>query len=321
MMQVESSSSSAIAAIAPTQYYTWNQYRCAYELHTPANSDASTSIPLLLIHPIGVGLSRRFWERFCRQWLQSGQPNPIYNPDLLGCGESDMPHLAYTPQDWAQQLQHFLQTVVQKPVILVVQGALLPVAISLTQLQSQAPDEANWIRGLVLAGPPAWALITNATPAWRHQAAWNLLDSPLGSIFYRYARSRGFLRSFSTRELFAKTSDVDREWLDALAQGAANPASRYAVFSFLAGFWRQDYEAALTKISRPTFVIYGQRASSISRTGEAETPDQRLTSYLEHLPHSKGVEISGRNVLPYESTMEFVTVTSTFINELDQDSD
>ena len=320
-MQVKPSSPSSLDSITSTQYYTWKQYRCAYELHSPAQPEATNNTSLLLIHPIGVGLSRRFWERFCRQWLQVGQTNPIYNPDLLGCGESDMPRLAYTPSDWAEQLQHFLQTVVQKPVVLLVQGALLPVAIELVKLQvNQSSNSKKWIRGLVLAGPPAWALITQPTPAWRHQAAWNLLDSPLGSIFYRYARSRDFLRSFSTRELFAQASNVDSEWLDTLSQGAANPASRYAVFSFLAGFWRQDYGAALTKISEPTFVVYGQRASSISRTGESETPDQRLSSYLEHLPDSKGVEIIGRNVLPYESTKEFVTVTSSFINGLDHGS-
>nr|WP_199192565.1 hypothetical protein [Chlorogloea sp. CCALA 695] len=48
-----------------------------------------------------------------------------------------MPHIAYTPADWAAQLQHFLQTVIQKPVTLVVQGALLPVALELVQLQTQ----------------------------------------------------------------------------------------------------------------------------------------------------------------------------------------
>ncbi len=228
-----------------------------------------------------------------------------------------MPHIGYTPVDWAQQLQHFIQTVIQKPVILVVQGALLPVAISLVHLPASTPNNGkSWIQGLVLAGPPAWALITQGTPAWRHRVGWNLLDSPLGNIFYRYARRRGFLRSFSVRQLFAAKSAVDDEWLDTLEKGAANPASRHAVFSFLAGFWRQDYETALTTISQPTLVVFGKGASSISRTGQEETPDQRLENYLAHLPDSQGTEIPGRNVLPYESTTEFAAVTAAFVNKL-----
>ena len=158
------------AAIPSTQFYTWKNYRCAYEHYSLDVGEDRHSTPLLLIHPIGVGLSRRFWHRFCSAWYQSGCTNPIYNPDLLGCGESEMPHIAYTPADWAAQLQHFLQTVIQKPVTLVVQGALLPVALELVQLQTQP----NLIQKLVLASPPAMVLMTQPTGTRKQKLTWNL---------------------------------------------------------------------------------------------------------------------------------------------------
>lgn len=316
MLQSSTSTSTTEKITTPsTQFYTWKNYRCAYEFYTPTSTQ--TNIPLLLIHPIGVGLSRQFWHRFCREWLQAGEKNPIYNPDLLGCGDSDMPHLAYTPTDWADQLQHFLQTVVQQPVIIVVQGALLPVALTLIDQQTA---ESNWIRGLVLAGPPAWAILTQPSAVWRQQLTWKLLDSLAGSAFYRYARRQQFLRSFSARQLFADDKEIDHEWLDTLTKGAAKLASRYAVFSFLAGFWRQDYEVAITATAQPTLVIFGDSASSISRTGEAETPDQRLASYLEHLPSAQGLKIPGRNVLPYESTAEFVAAIAPFVKSFNRNA-
>jgi len=295
--------------VPDTQVYTWKGYRCAYEVYTPNFADANESTALLLIHPIGVGLSRRFWQRFCEQWLSTNRRNLIYNPDLLGCGESDMPHVAYTPRDWAQQLQHFLQTVVKKPVILVVQGALLPVAVELVQL------DPSWIRGLVLAGSPAWAVITKESPSRQQRLVWNLLNSPFGDLFYRYARRRQFLSSFSIRQLFADANAVDGEWLDTLEQGAENSASRYAVFSFLAGFWRQDYKEAIAAIKQPTLVVVGEQASSISRAGKAETPEQRLADYLEYLPNGRGLKVPGRNILPYEATSEFVTAIAPFVDE------
>ena len=298
-------------AAPSTQFYTWREYRCAYEVHTPVEPVTAKCPPLLLIHPIGVGLSRRFWQRFCGEWFRVGHYNPIYNPDLLGCGESDMPHTAYIPADWAQQLQHFLQTVVKEPVILVVQGALLPVALELMPLQT----ESNLIRGLVLAGPPAWAVITKTAPAWRQRTVWNLLDSPLGNAFYRYARRQQFLSSFSTRQLFADAHAVDAEWLDTLEAGAKDSASRHAVFSFLAGFWRQDYKKAIAAISQPTLVVLGEQASSISQAGKAETTNERLADYLQYLPKGRGLKIPGRNVLPYESTSEFVSAIAPFVDE------
>lgn len=290
-----------------TQFYQWQNYRCAYEVWQPNSS----STRLLLIHPIGVGLSRRFWDRFVQAWQAAGQANSLYNPDLLGCGESDMPSVAYTPEDWAAQLLHFIQTVVQRPVILVAQGALFPVAIELTQ---QA--DPKWIRGLVLSGPPAWPVMTKATPAWQQKLSWNLFASPLGSGFYQYAKRRAFIERFSIRQLFEQASDVDAEWLDRLSTDAKNAASRYSVFSFLAGFWRKDYAAAISEIDAPTLVVLGNTASSISQSGKAETPDQRMADYLKHLPYGQGVQISGRNVLPYESTQEFVKAVIPFIQTI-----
>ncbi len=292
----------------PTQFYTWKNYRCAYEHH----SNSTDGVPLLLIHPIGVGLSRKFWERFCREWYLSGQQNQIYNPDLLGCGDCDLPHVAYSPDDWAEQLEHFLQTVVQKPVIVIVQGALMPVAIALVQ---RAP---TLIRGLILAGPPAMALITKESADLQHKLVWNLLDSPFGNAFYRYARRRPFLSSFSTRQLFDKSEAVDSEWLDTLVEGASHPATRHAVFSFLAGFWRQNYSQAIASIQQPTLVVLGETASSISTEGKQETPDERLADYLAALPHGQGVKIGGRNVLPYESTTEFVDAIAAFVKEVSE---
>ncbi|BAY10710.1 alpha/beta fold hydrolase [Calothrix sp. NIES-2098] len=293
---------------SPTQFYNWHNYRCAYEVQQP-NSSPPQGIPLLLIHPIGVGLSRQFWQRFCREWYQTGHRNQIYNPDLLGCGESDMPHVAYTPDDWAEQLHYFLQTVVQKPVIVLVQGGLLPIALRLI------PKEPKLIHSLILSGPPAWPIITKKVPAWRQKLAWNLFDSPFGNAFYRYARTTKFLRSFSTRQLFASGDMVDSEWLDTLVVGAKNTASRHAVFSFLSSFWRQDYSKEIASIQQPTLVVVGEQASSISREGKVATPEERLADYLAYLPQGRGIKIAGRNVLPYESTSEFVSAIAPFIDE------
>jgi pimeloyl-ACP methyl ester carboxylesterase len=293
-----------------SQFYTWNNLRCAYDVLTPINTTAE-GISLLLIHPIGVGLSRHFWQRFCDEWYKQGNRNLIYNPDLLGCGESDMPHVAYTPIDWAAQLEYFIQTVIQKPVILVVQGALFPVAIELVKKQ---PD---LIAGIILSGPPAWSVMTKPAPEWQQKLLWNLLfDSPSGNLFYRYARRKKFLEDFSIKQLFDSKEDVDDEWLDTLQEGAKNPATRYAVFSFLAGFWRKDYQKAIESIEQPTLAVFGETASSISQTGKKDTTEKRIADYNLHLSQGNAIKIPGRNVLPYESTVEFVEAITPFVNQL-----
>ncbi|MEL7036182.1 MAG: alpha/beta hydrolase [Cyanobacteria bacterium J06592_8] len=299
---------------SPTpQYYTWKGYRCAYEIHPSIDTASAPDLPLLLIHPIGVGLSRRFWDRFCQQWQHRGYQNPIYNPDLLGCGDSEMPRIAYQPQDWAEQLNKFLHTVIQRPVLVLVQGALLPTAIALVELQQQT----NLVKGLVLCGPPAWRTMTDAGSPTQHRLLWNLLfDSPVGSLFWLYARRRQFVESFSIRQLFGEVEAVDKQWLDLLEEGATDAKSRYAVFSFLAGFWRKDYESAMVKIKQPTLVAFGEKASSISRKGFSETPEQRAEIYQSQWLNAKSRIIPGRNVLPYESTPEFIDIVAEFLNQM-----
>ncbi|MDY6936602.1 MAG: alpha/beta hydrolase [Cyanobacteriota bacterium] len=293
----------------PTQFYTWKGYQCAYEVHQPENSRGKT--PLLLIHPIGVGLSRQFWQRFCQQWYAAGNANPIYNPDLLGCGDSAMPRVAYSPTDWAEQLQYFLETVVKGPAILVVQGALFTVGLTLARL------EPDGVRAMILSGPPSWSLITEAGKPLQQKLLWNLLfDSPvgLGNAFYRYARREAFLRSFSQRQLFAREADVDAQWLEMLEAGATDPASRYAVFSFLAGFWRRDYRSTIAQLQQPIFAVFGEKASGISKTGKTDSAEKRLEDYRSNFPNAQGAIAPGRNVMPYEATAEFIETITPFVD-------
>ncbi len=305
------------------EFYTWQEYRCAYEV-VPGEGllegdSAESALPaLLLIHPIGVGLSRHFWQPFIRAWKASGSVWKIYNLDLLGCGDSDMPQRAYRPQDWARQLAYFIEQVTQESVVLVVQGALLPVAIELMSL-----SVAERVKGMVLSGPPAWPLMTTPTAQWKVKLAWSLFNSPLGSAFYRYARREKFLKSFSERQLFGKAEDVTPEWLAMLHKGSRDMNSRHAVFSFLAGFWRQDYEGAIAEIQQPALIVMGKEASTIDRrvAREADSEsirdaDKRMRDYRDHFSNFEGVSTSGRNIPPYESVSEFVSAVQSFTGEL-----
>ena len=312
IMSTAAASSSLEPAI--TQYYIcWGSTRCAYEVHGESLHPQAPA--LLLIPPIGVGLSRHFWDRFIAAWISEGHGNRIYAPDLLGCGDSDMPRAACTPEDWAEQLRVLVEHEIQSPVVVISQGASLPIALELIpKLNSEQ------VGGVILSGPPAWPVITGVTPNWQRKVIWNLLDSPLGRGFYRYARRPAFLESFSVRQLFASDQDVDQEWLQMLDQGSQDPASRHAVFSFLAGFWRNNYESLIRSLNCPTLVVMGEIASSISRSGKQESPEERLQIYVDHLPQGEGTKISGRNVLPYESTPAFVKAVASFSPLRERDS-
>ena len=191
---------------------------------------------------------------------------------------------------------------------------LFPSQLNYLQIISN-PD---LIKGLVLSTPPAWRTMTEKAKPLQNKLLWNLLfNSPigLGKLFYNYARRRQFIESFSERQLFADAEEVDANWLDSLTTEAKNTRTRYAVFSFLAGFWRKDYTQEISEIKQPTLVVWGKQTSSISKESKGETVEKRSNLYLKHLSNGEVKIIEGRNVLPYESTSEFVRVVSDFLED------
>ncbi len=164
-----------------------------------ASAATPASASLLLIHPIGVGLSCRFWDRFSRCWRTHDPTAELLAPDLIGCGAAPCPEQPLTPEDWAQPLIRQLRERCSQPVVLVSQGASLPIALA---LQAEAPE---LVLALVAISPPGWRVLQEAFPPERARTLWRLLfRGPVGNLFYRYARRRRFLRSFSQKNLFPK---------------------------------------------------------------------------------------------------------------------
>jgi hypothetical protein len=69
--------------------HTFQGRECAY-LHVEATSEAGAARPpLLLLHPVGIGISSWFWQRFVVSWAaHSHGGSAVVVPDLLGCGAS-----------------------------------------------------------------------------------------------------------------------------------------------------------------------------------------------------------------------------------------
>ena len=257
--------------------------------------------PLLLIHPVGVGLSSRFWDRFIRQWQKDDPVTKLLAPDLIGCGKAKFSNEPLTPDDWAKPLVEVLRDRNDGPAVLIAQGTTLPIALA---VQEQVPEQ---VCGLVAISPPGWRVLHETFPIERSRQLWRFVfQGPIGNLFYRYARRRSFLRSFSKKNLFANAEAVDEEWLQALNEGSRDMNSRWAVYSFLAGFWRRDWEPQLTRLTLPLQVVFGSSATGIGRSRSWDDLNQRLSTYRRKLPKAAIKTIPGKNVLPYESPEDSV---------------
>ena len=112
-------------------------------------SNPSAEQQLLLIHPIGVGLSSRFWDRFVHCWQMGTNTPRLLTPDLLGCGAAPCTARPLTPEDWAEPLINLLREQDHGPCVLVSQGASLPIALAIV---AKAPE---LVSALVAISPPS----------------------------------------------------------------------------------------------------------------------------------------------------------------------
>ncbi len=243
--------------------------------------------------------------------LKSEFNSNIYNPDLIGCGNSDKPRVAYYAEDWASQLSYFIENIISKPLIIIAQGPLLSIALLIKEKLSNK----NLIKGFVFVGASPWSYITKNPNQTQQKILWNVIfNSFIGNLFFNYASSKKFIKSFSSKVLFAKEESIDNDWLDTLTnQAKKNRKDRFAAFSCLAGFWQKDYSQLIKKVSEPTLIVIGENAFNTSSRDQSETPENRLNIYLDNLNNAMGKIIPGRIVLPYESPHEFIAVLKDYI--------
>lgn len=121
--------------------FTFGEFTCAYR-HKPAAKGFEKEPPLLLVHPIGIGLASWFWIPFMEAW----EGAEVFAPDFVGCGASDAwdpsKQGLFIPLDYVRQLETLWRDRIgpERQVNVVCQGGLAPVAVMLASRQSDTWD-------------------------------------------------------------------------------------------------------------------------------------------------------------------------------------
>lgn len=278
------------------EYDGWNlTYR--YKSASPGYEKAS---PLLLVHPVGIGLSSWFWEPFLEAWTGPA----VYAPNLIGCGVSeggdawnpDERGLSF-PLGWVQGCEALMKNTLatqqnsfpflkkKEKWTVVSQGGLAPVGVML------ADRNPETVGKLVLASPPTWKDMTNGVPESELAKNYNFLKSPvLGKLAFNVLESRKVIEFFSNQFLFS--DPCDSQWLDK-AEQELGVKSRPPVMAFNAGFClHRSFEEELCTLDQPTLILAGK--DDKRRRGE----------YTQLMKNCQMEIIPGQNVLPWESPNE-----------------
>ena len=257
--------------------------------------------PLLLVHPVGIGLSSWFWKRFIAEW-QGGE---VFAPDLIGCGQlgdswdPDERGL-FLPLDWVRGCEALWREHIQRPCVVVTQGGLAPVGAVLASREADNWRGSLAVAGLVLASPPTWQDMTVAKPVAEVERNYAFLRTPLGGASVALLENRAAIRFFSNLFLFEE--EADAAWLDE-ACADCSAAVRAPVLAFNAGLLSaRDYSAELCNTYTPTLVLSG--------TTDKREADRRL--YASQMLSCRLGSVRGCNVLPWESPRETCDAVRAF---------
>ena len=259
--------------------YTMNEgerLRFQYDFDELVCGNAPATAPthaVILIHPIGVGIGRWYYDRLLESLEKDNNDRPtrlvFLVPDLLGSGSasapiasdgSDMLQLPLLKvSDWANQMQDLMSDYETRseskghPIgqwTVVANGGCSPIALEVAQnsVEGTAPFAAK-VHNAVLSSPPRLSFFLESTDPEKVKKSYRTLSGVAGNLFWWYAlRKDGrFIQRFSEKNLVGQAENLGDQWTkNCVAVAKLNDGrSRYSTFSFLAGSLQEGCKKSL----------------------------------------------------------------------------
>lgn len=209
---------------------------------------------VILIHPIGVGISKWFYNRLYQAFEDTNNAsNPLYliTPDLLGSGSAVHSEDAAIPlfniSDWSDQIAALMNTLEETYAdidqwCLVTNGGCSPIALQIAQRSVDAGDVISFQRpvtNVILSSVPRPPFFLQGNDPKKVAKAYKRLCGVIGKAFWWYAcRNDGaFIQKFSEKNLVADPANLGNQWRKNCFQVASQNGgkSKYSTFAFLAG--------------------------------------------------------------------------------------
>ena len=234
--------------------WTWR----GYEIFA---TEAGEGPLVLLVHGLYAGASsyefRRLFPLLARQ-------HRVVAFDLLGCGLSDKPKVAYTAELFVEQIVDALDVFGAEPTAVVASSLGAALAI---RAATRAGDR---IARLALICPTGLAGTLDRESSGT-SALTSLLRTPLiGEALFNALGSRPSIRRFLQKEAYSDPAHVTPEVVEHYYAVAHQPGARYVPAAFVGGLLNCDVARDLPFLTVPLLVMWGEKAASTSPRSQAD---------------------------------------------------
>lgn len=251
----------------------------------------SEATPLVFLHSLGGGSSAYEWSKVYPSFASNYQ---VIAPDLIGWGDSAHPVKKYSPEDYLEIIKNLLERVAKKPAWVVASSLTAALVIRL------AIAEPQLFRGLFLVSPSGYR---DFSEDYQEEFASQLINLPgLDRLIYAVgAGNEWAVRNFLEQFLFADTSRLSEEVVEAYLASALKPNAEYAALASLKGDICFDLAKYMEELQTPTTLVWGSQ-SRFSRPEKG-----RRLAKLNQGAIAQFQIVPGTGVLPHLETPAVVT--------------
>jgi pimeloyl-ACP methyl ester carboxylesterase len=278
----------------------WNMTMQTQQYTLPESLEMPVSLPLLS------------WVKQCESLMEQVicQNNSVMQMGSTATGKDILPQNRFNiaknalirtflkPSSQNQDNSNYNVLKGNKTMTVVAQGGLAPVA---TLLAARNP---GIVTSMILTSPPTFDDLTKCVLESELRFNYKALCNPLlENIAFSILESRWAIQFFSNLFLFARPCDI--KWINR-TMNEAGPRVRKPVQLFNAGYcsYRSYQEELCNMISQPTLILRG--------TEDIRDSD----SFAKSLKDCTSRRISGKNVLPWESSLECCSTIKEFLGAI-----
>ncbi len=252
-------------------------------------TEAGSGPPVLLVHGVYAGASS---YEFRKLFALLARRHRVVAFDLIGCGLSDKPKLAYSAEFFVEQIADAVGELAQEPVAVVASSLGAAFAIR------AATRVRDAIARLAVICPTGLGGKLDKGPKGPGPAITALFRSPiLGEAAFNALASKASIRAFLTKQIYADPAHVTRDVVDHYYAVTHQPGARYVPAALVGGALDCDVARDLPFLTVPLAVLWGERASTVNPRSNADeflrlTRDARLATFAHSglLPHEEEPE-------------------------------
>jgi hypothetical protein len=230
------------------------------ELEIGSSGTSNSTIGVVLVHPIGVGIGKWFYQRLLtalstRHDTESSTPRlVVVSPDLLGSGSAGNPTMSDGQElqklpllnisDWTDQIVDLMAKTEKSANVdrwcVVANGGCSPIALQVAQRSVEGTVSFHKkVSNVILSSVPRLPFFLQAVDPLKVAKSYKTLCGIPGKLFWWYScRNEGaFIQKFSEKNLVADPENLGDQWRPNCYETAKmhGGKSRYTTFAFLAG--------------------------------------------------------------------------------------